>query len=169
MEPIYPCTPSPCGPNSQCKELNNQAVCSCLPTFIGSPPMCRPECTTSAECPTNLACVNKKCKDPCPGVCGHSAYCRVINHSPMCICNLGFTGDPFSICNPIQSNYYLLLTFLERFYYILYTFRCSRTVTSATNKSVYTITMWSLFSMPRLWRFSFMYMPSVLYRIAAKL
>lgn len=105
MEPIYPCTPSPCGPNSQCKELNNQAVCSCLPSFIGNPPMCRPECTTSAECSTNLACVNKKCVDPCPGVCGQSAYCRVVNHSPLCICNSGFTGDPFSICYPIQSNY----------------------------------------------------------------
>jgi len=103
MEPIYPCTPSPCGPNSQCREFNNQAVCSCLPSFIGNPPMCRPECTTSAECPTNLACVNKKCVDPCPGVCGQSANCRVINHSPLCICNSGFTGDPFSICYPIQS------------------------------------------------------------------
>lgn len=103
MEAIYPCTPSPCGPNSQCRELNNQAVCSCLPSFIGNPPMCRPECTTSAECPTNLACVNNKCVDPCPGVCGQSANCRVINHSPLCICNSGFTGDPFSICYPIQS------------------------------------------------------------------
>lgn len=103
MEPIYPCTPSPCGPNSQCKELNNQAVCSCLPSFIGSPPMCRPECTTSAECSLNLACVNKKCVDPCPGVCGQSANCRVVNHSPLCSCNSGFTGDPFSICYPIQS------------------------------------------------------------------
>lgn len=113
MEPIYPCTPSPCGPNSQCKELNNQAVCSCLPTFIGNPPMCRPECTTSAECPTHLACVNKKCVDPCPGVCGQSAYCRVVNHSPLCICNSGFTGDAFSICYPIQSKQ-------DLFSYLLY-------------------------------------------------
>lgn len=93
-----PCQPSPCGPNSQCREINNQAVCSCLPDYIDSPPGCRPECTVNQECPTIQACVNQKCTDPCPGVCASNAQCQVKNHSPICSCRPGYTGDPFSRC-----------------------------------------------------------------------
>lgn len=99
--PKNPCQPSPCGPNSQCRELNGQAVCSCLPEYSGSPPNCRPECTTSSECPLNRACINQKCADPCPGSCGLNAVCEVVNHSPICSCQTGHTGDPFSRCYPL--------------------------------------------------------------------
>lgn len=99
--PKNPCNPSPCGPNSQCREVNEQAVCSCLPTFIGSPPGCRPECTVSSECPLDKACINQKCSDPCPGVCGLNAKCAIVNHSPICSCQTGHTGDPFTRCYPI--------------------------------------------------------------------
>lgn len=98
---MNPCQPSPCGPNSQCRETNEQAVCSCLPEYVGSPPGCRPECVVSSECPSDKACLNQKCKDPCPGVCGTNAECRVNNHSPICSCRNGFTGNPFTRCNPI--------------------------------------------------------------------
>lgn len=101
MEPKTPCTPSPCGPNSQCREVNDQAVCSCLPNYIGSPPGCRPECVVSSECFLDKACSNQKCVDPCPGTCGLNSLCRVVNHSPVCSCNPGHTGDPFTRCFPI--------------------------------------------------------------------
>lgn len=97
-EPINPCQPSPCGPNSQCKEVNSQAVCSCLPNYIGSPPSCRPECVITSECALDKACVNQKCVDPCPGSCGLQATCQAINHSPICSCRPGQTGDPFTRC-----------------------------------------------------------------------
>ncbi|XP_049964679.1 neurogenic locus notch homolog protein 4-like [Schistocerca serialis cubense] len=100
-EPGDPCSPSPCGPNSQCRQVNGQAVCSCLPSYIGSPPGCRPECVVSSECPQNRACVNQKCVDPCPGPCGLNTRCQVINHSPICSCKQGYTGDPFARCHPI--------------------------------------------------------------------
>lgn len=93
-----PCNPSPCGPNSQCRNSNGQAICSCLPTFMGSPPGCRPECTVSSECAVNRACVNQKCVDPCEGICGIDAQCRTVYHSPICSCNPGQTGDPFVRC-----------------------------------------------------------------------
>lgn len=93
-----PCVPSPCGLNSQCRELNNHAVCSCLPKYIGAPPNCRPECILSSECPLDKSCINQKCKDPCPGTCGQYAKCQVVNHNPICSCNIGFTGDPFVRC-----------------------------------------------------------------------
>lgn len=100
QEPSNPCVPSPCGPNSICNPTPNgeSYVCSCEPTFEGSPPHCRRECTTSDECPSNRACINYKCKDPCPGSCGTNTQCNVRLHSPMCSCDEGYTGDPFTAC-----------------------------------------------------------------------
>lgn len=105
MEPVYvnPCQPSPCGPNAQCHEVNQQAVCSCLPEFIGSPPACRPECTVNSECPLTQACINRKCADPCPSTCGQNADCRVYNHNPICSCKVSYTGDAFTRCYPIPQ------------------------------------------------------------------
>lgn len=96
--PSDACLPSPCGPNSQCRNINGRAVCSCLPEFIGRAPNCRPECTINTECPGNLACIREKCRDPCQGSCGSNSNCRVVQHSPVCQCNIGFTGDPFVGC-----------------------------------------------------------------------
>lgn len=100
IQPVitYPCTPSPCGPNSQCKDIGGSPSCSCLSNFIGSPPSCRPECSINAECQSNLACINQKCRDPCPGSCGSEAICNIITHIPICSCPPGYTGDPFSYC-----------------------------------------------------------------------
>lgn len=111
---INPCYPSPCGPNSQCKENNEAPICSCLPGFVGSAPACRPECVVSSECSYDKACIQQKCKDPCPGVCGSNAECRVNNHSPICSCRHGFTGNPFTVCNPIPRMFlHLYLTNIE--------------------------------------------------------
>lgn len=99
----YPCNPSPCGPNSNCREHNGQAVCTCQPNYIGSPPQCRPECVVSSECPLEKACINNKCADPCPHTCGIGSVCHTTNHNPICACPSGFTGDPFSQCSRIRK------------------------------------------------------------------
>lgn len=93
-----PCNPSPCGPFSQCREQYGSAICTCLSSYIGSPPNCRPECVSNSDCPLHLACSQEKCRDPCPGSCGQGALCRVVNHSPVCVCENGYTGDPFVAC-----------------------------------------------------------------------
>lgn len=95
-----PCNPSPCGPNSVCRVVEGHAVCSCQSSMIGSPPSCRPECVVSAECPLTQACLMSKCRDPCPGTCGHLANCKVVNHSPICTCPPHHIGDPFRSCYP---------------------------------------------------------------------
>jgi hypothetical protein len=95
-----PCNPSPCGPYSQCRDINGSPSCSCLPSYNGAPPNCRPECIINSECPSNKACINEKCKDPCPGSCGIGANCNVINHTPVCTCPDRYTGDPFTNCYP---------------------------------------------------------------------
>ena len=73
--------------------------------MIGSPPNCRPECVINSDCPSDKACISRKCQDPCPGLCGVNAYCRVRNHIPICVCNQGYEGDPFSRCTRITSKF----------------------------------------------------------------
>lgn len=116
--PVYvnPCFPSPCGPFSQCRDVGGAPSCSCLPEYIGTPPNCRPECTINAECSSNQACMREKCRDPCPGSCGAGAVCNVINHTPVCTCPEGYTGDPFTNCVPKPP-----CKILIKFYSIIYT------------------------------------------------
>lgn len=99
-ELIRPCQPNPCGPNAECLERNGVGACQCLSDFFGNPyEGCRPECVINSDCPTQLACIQNKCKDPCPGTCGHNAECHVRHHLPTCTCITGYTGDPYSYCN----------------------------------------------------------------------
>lgn len=98
-----PCHPSPCGPNSHCREINGQSVCACIPGFYGSPPQCRPECVVSSDCSLDKACSNQKCIDPCQGSCGFKAICRVVKHNPICSCPPTLTGNPFVSCSSIGT------------------------------------------------------------------
>lgn len=100
---MNPCVPSPCGPNSQCKEINGSPSCSCLSEYVGSPPNCRPECIINNECASNLACIQSKCKNPCQNTCGLNSECKVLNHIPNCVCQIGYTGDPFTSCSLIPT------------------------------------------------------------------
>lgn len=104
VKPDNPCVPTPCGPYSQCKVSGDSPSCSCLPEYIGVPPFCKPECIGNSECPSHLACIGQKCKDPCPGTCGANADCRVVSHTPQCLCSIGYTGDPFVQCNQVQQS-----------------------------------------------------------------
>lgn len=109
MPPANPCRPSPCGPNSECRIVNNQAVCSCIRGYKGSPPTCRPECIVSTDCPQNEACSNQKCTNPCLGSCGVGASCSVVNHNPICVCPPSQTGDPFIRCIDTPRKYWPLV------------------------------------------------------------
>lgn len=102
IEPINPCSPSPCGANAICQN----GACSCIPEYHGDPYLgCQPECVLNSDCPRNKACIRNKCSDPCKGTCGAEALCEVINHIPMCSCPPGHTGSPFLYCTKILGNY----------------------------------------------------------------
>lgn len=104
-EMVNHCVPSPCGPNSECVDVNNSSSCSCLPNYLGIPPYCRPECVINSECSQSLACIHQKCQDPCISACGTNANCVVSNHIPNCYCLPETTGNPFISCRkqPIAS------------------------------------------------------------------
>lgn len=100
--PSDPCIPSPCGSNTICTEHHGAGSCSCAPGYSGDPYTgCRPECVLNSDCAWDRACVNNKCRDPCPGACGLNAECYVTHHTPMCSCLEGHTGDPIASCRPI--------------------------------------------------------------------
>ena len=104
IEVIEPCNPSPCGRNAECTERGQAASCRCILDYIGNPYVeCKPECTVNSECPRDKACINNKCGDPCPGVCGAHASCSVNNHNPQCRCDPGYTGNAFVSCSRITT------------------------------------------------------------------
>ena len=104
IEVIQPCNPSPCGTNAECTERGNAASCRCILDYIGNPYVeCKPECTVNSECPRDKACINNHCEDPCPGVCGQHATCRVANHIPQCTCDPGYSGNPFVSCTRVTT------------------------------------------------------------------
>lgn len=105
VAPSNPCTPSPCGNNAICTERNGAGACKCMEEYYGDPYVgCRPECVFNDDCPHNRACVSNKCRDPCPGVCGLNAECRVTHHNPVCSCLQGYVGDPLKACRLSKQN-----------------------------------------------------------------
>jgi hypothetical protein len=79
--------------------MKGRAVCTCLDDYLGDPQSgCHPECTIHSDCPGDRACLNQKCRDPCPGTCGLGANCIARNHVAICSCPPGYMGDAFTHC-----------------------------------------------------------------------
>ena len=104
---INPCLiEDPCGNNAECYPQSHQANCRCREGYEGDPFVgCVViGCRTDPECPTNKACENRKCIDPCKinNPCAPTnSECLVQNHIAQCRCHIGFTGDPYRECLPI--------------------------------------------------------------------
>lgn len=47
-----------------------------------------------------MACIKKRCQNPCLQACGTNAECTVVSHTPICICPEGYTGDASMQCIP---------------------------------------------------------------------
>lgn len=95
-------------------------MCTCMDTFVGNPPNCRPECTINSDCPMNKACINHKCQDPCVGSCGLQTICHAHQHAAVCSCIEGYTGNPFDSCHVVQAiGVYSLFIFIQKKKYFI--------------------------------------------------
>jgi len=99
-----------CGVNALCLAKNHRAVCSCPPGYRPDPDpyiRCKQfECLTDPECPTTQACQNEQCVDPCK--CARNADCSARNHTGICTCYSGYTGDPYGIACELSKSFSLL-------------------------------------------------------------
>lgn len=79
-----PCQGVDCGPHGWCVDTSGQPSCECENGY-------------HAE---GLTCVEDLPPDPCDGVtCGTNAHCTNGN----CVCDTGYQGDPYTLCDPIPT------------------------------------------------------------------
>lgn len=169
---MNPCVPTPCGPNAFCKEQNSVGACYCIPEYFGNPyEGCRPECTLNTDCPSNRACINSRCKDPCPGTCGSNAECYTVNHLPICQCITGYEGNPYQYCNirPVVVRKCILFLFQfncwNLFNSLMINFRSRYSCPSW--KSMHTNSVWSKQSMSKCKRTSDLFLHTRLFRCSS--
>lgn len=114
-----PCTSQTCGIQAECRVNNHRAVCTCRPNLTGDPfKICYERkawtlhlsspcmmfffvagCRRDSECGYDEACINRECQDPCPfEQCGTNANCVTRVHQSTCVCNAGYSGDPYTLC-----------------------------------------------------------------------
>ncbi|KAJ8890120.1 hypothetical protein PR048_009627 [Dryococelus australis] len=94
-----------CDANKKCEVRRHKPMCVCKSGFVVNDMgelTCAPEhsdCSHNQECASNLACIEKKCQNPCTALhkppCSADKTCDVLDHKPVCIC----TRD----CNPTLS------------------------------------------------------------------
>lgn len=70
-------------------------------------------CRTDGDCPSQTACINEKCIDPCAlDPCTENTECRTIDTIPVrtiaCECLPGYQGDALDKCIPSKITFCLL-------------------------------------------------------------
>lgn len=108
-----PCINEICSKNAKCTVKMHVPTCECERNYTGNPFIeCTPvrkflrntsfECTADDDCSANSTCIDHVCKNPCNGTkCGVHAECNVSNHSAICSCRAGYTGEPHRACHPL--------------------------------------------------------------------
>lgn len=68
-------------------------------------------CTSDSECPINQACINKLCQNPCSDSrqCDQNSECRAVNHRPVCVCPIGWSGNPQVQCYKRKKIFFFIL------------------------------------------------------------
>lgn len=105
------CTPAcqgeQCALNAECLAVNHRAVCECIPGYRGNARgvSCIPiGCQTNNDCPSDRACVNAQCINPCETTanCTIDEVCKVYEHRPQCACPSGTIAQNNG-CEPLRN------------------------------------------------------------------
>lgn len=106
---LDPCVYDPCSPNSECVIIDHNAMCRCPPGTTGDPnvqctPAIQPVCVTDGDCPSQHACIDELCVNPCKELepCHETAECKVVDTLPvrtmLCICPDGKVTEEDGEC-----------------------------------------------------------------------
>lgn len=91
------CKSGVCGTKAECYGINHRSICECPPGLSGDPHIgcVLLGCRSDSECPSDSACINNKCENPCEktAACDINEVCSVYNHRPECSCPPGFIND----------------------------------------------------------------------------
>lgn len=124
---------APCDKPATCEVISTLPVrtmiCVCPSGYISSgsgtcktvPSVTDVACTTDSQCPSDRACINGICINPCN--CGPNAECHVKNNKPICVCVAGYEGNPNLNCVPgtvLMTYYYGIYEMLRERKLILY-------------------------------------------------
>jgi len=104
---IKACANLTCGQNGECRIVGGKPKCFCQSGYIGKPPACITECFTNKDCPSDLTCLQRRCRHRCEG-CGFNTRCRVspgLDRSSICSCIDGYVGNPYDPngCKPYEK------------------------------------------------------------------
>lgn len=112
------CDADTCAVNALCSASHHQPTCTCLPGYQGNAyvqcvesrtPTVTAECTQDSQCPSQTACVNTKCVNPCRlgQICSPDQECRVSDSLPlrtvMCLCPPDTIATQDGLCRRIQA------------------------------------------------------------------
>ncbi len=100
---LNPCSSKSCDLNKQCIVTNHKPQCQCKYSLVINQegaltcPDRQVECRQDNDCPSNQACDQGRCKNPCDNqrICPSGKDCQVLNHKATCVCIEG--------CNPSVS------------------------------------------------------------------
>ncbi|RZF34371.1 hypothetical protein LSTR_LSTR008910 [Laodelphax striatellus] len=107
---VSPCAEdNPCKAPAECHAYNHKADCSCPPGYIGDLGLgcekIEAKCVSDTECPSQTACINAECVNPCPlsQPCGNNTICQVFDTTPVrtmiCECLPGYQGNAAIKCD----------------------------------------------------------------------
>lgn len=110
------CEEDTCADSAICVGKQHQPKCHCPAGTSGNPHVeCvgreavehEPECRIDSECPSQFACINQLCKNPCAtqNICTIDQECRVLDTLPLrtvsCQCPPDTIADSSGRCKPI--------------------------------------------------------------------
>lgn len=110
------CQEDTCAETAICEAQAHQPICRCPPGSEGNPyqecvsgktPLPRPECKMDIDCPSQYACIEQRCLNPCleNNVCTADQECRVLDTLPlrtiMCQCPPDTIADLSGRCKAI--------------------------------------------------------------------